>query len=296
MCEAFARRENRKLSPADIASAIQRYEGGATLAEIAPEYGISVAGLAGLFKRRGVKMRPAHTPSFVTRPDCFADPACSEEAAYMVGFLMADGNVCDRPGRTPAVRLAVQIRDREIVDRLNVMLGGGYAISVIEKPGPNDQPQATISFAHPRVVADLIQHGVTPRKTWTASFPDYLADSRHAMRGLVDGDGSLCWHTIGGRLYPMVRLVGSAAVCRQFTEFVRRASPGFEGQSRVGRFGVSKIDIVGRHAAAAARVLYEGCTIALSRKAAVAAELMRWVPKHPRKTKPPREAGAVCES
>lgn len=269
-----------KLDPSQIADVVRRYEGGEPMNKLTTEFGVSIPAIHGLLRRRGIKSRPMGPPPLVARPECFAEPESCEEAAYFIGFLMADGCISETPHGRHAVSVGVQLRDREVIDRLNAFVGGHYKVR-ITRPDPlrpNVQQQAPLFFSHPIVAADLARHGLTPRKSLTAAFPDHLLDNRHVWRGMIDGDGSVGWHTFKGRRYPKLSLVGSPASIRQFVDYVRRICPGFKGTPRPGRFGTYNTCIVGGHASTAAKVLYSNCNIALSRKAKVAAEMMTWVP------------------
>ena len=45
----------------------------------------------------------------------------SEEKAYFLGFLMADGNVYVRKQSQPCIRLEISVKDLEILERFKVI-------------------------------------------------------------------------------------------------------------------------------------------------------------------------------
>lgn len=278
----------RKLTNAQVADAIMRYSAGETLEELGDAFGVSNVAVHGLLRRRAVAMRPAAPASCVTIPDAFANPESDEVAAYMIGFLMADGCISDAPNRSRQVVIAIQEGDRCVLDRLNDLVGGGCTIGLRPKKKPHHQNQVALSFAHPQILSDLERHGLTPRKSFTAELPPHLATSRHVWRGLIDGDGCLRWATIRWRKYPKLSFIGSRACVEQFASFVRTLCPDYEGAVRPART-VYELQLLGRDAAEVARVLYSNCAFALPRKASLAAQFLEWKPlRARRRNKVPR--------
>lgn len=57
-------------------------------------------------------------------------------------------------------------------------------------PTRKGSPLLQIKFVNPELAADLIKHGVTPRKSKTIQWPEVQADLlSHYARGVFDGDG-----------------------------------------------------------------------------------------------------------
>jgi DNA-directed RNA polymerase specialized sigma24 family protein len=272
----------RALTSDQVGEAVTRYRAGENLKELGDSFGVSSAAVHGLLRRRAVAMRPAAPASRVTRPEAFSDPECDEVAAYMIGFLMADGCISDPPNRSRQVSIAIQEGDRCVLDRLNDLVGGGCTIGLRPQKKPNHQNQVALSFAHPRILSDLERHGLTPRKSFTAQLPPHLALNRHVWRGLIDGDGCLRWAAITGRKYPSVGFIGSRACVEQFAAFVRDLCPEYHGTARPAR-SVYECRLVGRYAAEVARVLYSDCAFALPRKLSLAREFAAWKPSRQRR-------------
>lgn len=182
------------------------------------------------------------------------------------------------------VELSLELSDREIVDRLNMLTGGKCAVRVITRRGRGafgEKPQARIAFGCRKIVEDLARYGIGPRKSLTAVFAGGIETNRHAWRGVIDGDGSIFHRVLrpGGVPHPFISLVGSLALLEQFATYVAALSPGYSGTPRPAGKNKPHYHIVtsGRHAQRLAANLYEGATIALTRKAIRAAEVMKWV-------------------
>ncbi len=126
------------------------------------------------------------------------------EMAYVLGFLYADGNITDsKISRTQYV--SFDSVDKEILEKIRIVLSSNHKIQV--KPAKilthfNGNYKSSIGYrlriGSREMFADLINLGVTPRKSLTITFPkDILVDyTNHFIRGYFDGDG--CVHIIRG--------------------------------------------------------------------------------------------------
>lgn len=180
----------------------------------------------------------------------------TEESAYWIGFLMADGCI-DDSGGSRVVRLELADVDLGHLLKFKEFLKSD---SEIRTP-KNRSGGVRIKVGSNRLAEALSKYGVTPRKTYTAKVIG-LEDNRDFWRGAVDGDGSI-W--FGKKGYTYIELAGSEDLVRQFGEFVLKripvckAVPMSHGATFVWRTG-------GRTAEEVVRILYEGCSVALDRK------------------------------
>jgi hypothetical protein len=138
---------------------------------------------SGIYRSR-VRRRYSLNESFFEKID-------TEEKAYTLGFMAADGNV---PINLRSVRLMLQARDVHILRDIRRVMNSDARILVI-KPNskfPHRGPYKLIYFSSQTLVADLVRHGITPRKSLTLRYPKLSRRlERHFLRGLFDGDGSI---------------------------------------------------------------------------------------------------------
>lgn len=110
----------------------------------------------------------------------------TEEKAYYLGYLMADGNVSIYNGQY-CLKLVCKIEDREIID------GFLSAIQSENKPyiyKTGDKEYIRVSLSSVQAVKDLIKLGVIPKKSGFECIPDINPSLiRHFIRGFFDGDG-----------------------------------------------------------------------------------------------------------
>lgn len=113
----------------------------------------------------------------------------TEEKAYWLGFLYADG--CVRSGeKDNQIELSLQEQDYEHLIKFRKFIGNENAIAYREK-----QKAYRYCFRSKQIKTDLIKLGCTPKKSLTLSFPNkkQVPDKflSHFMRGYTDGDGCL---------------------------------------------------------------------------------------------------------
>ena len=127
-----------------------------------------------------------------TSYQCF-DKIDTEEKAYWLGFLYADGHVSVNTNNT---ELTLSHKDRHHVQKFKDFLGCSNKISKREiQLGGKRYHAARLSFKSKVIKKQLVKLGCTPQKTYGLSFPTEsqvpLHLQHHFVRGYIDGDGSL---------------------------------------------------------------------------------------------------------
>lgn len=119
----------------------------------------------------------------------------TEGKAYFLGFLLADGCVSEgkkneKQNWQSSVSLQIQNRDSKILEIFKNETESNKKIVFL-----TTRNNCKISLNSDKLCQDLINLGVTPRKTFTAKFPtfDQVPETliHHFMRGLFDGDGCI---------------------------------------------------------------------------------------------------------
>ena len=132
----------------------------------------------------------------------------TEKSAYWLGYLMADGSILmDRRGsKYKRNKIVLVSKDKEQIEKFREDIQSNYPIKY-EAPKlicfPNKPTYLSngawrINIYSSTMTKDLIKHGITPRKSLTATFPKLPdKDIRHFIRGYFDGDGSIWEGTKG---------------------------------------------------------------------------------------------------
>ena len=107
----------------------------------------------------------------------------TDEAAYWLGFLMADGSVSSS---TNEIRLKLGARDFEHVKKFGAYLG------LPQERCKSNEKEARVTFSDKQVKSILTGYGIEPQKTFSAEVKSpHLIRNRFFWAGFIDGDGSL---------------------------------------------------------------------------------------------------------
>lgn len=268
----------RRLTQEENIRIAQWYTEGVPVSTISEILGARKVAIYDALKRRGVSRRnKSEAARRYPVNNGFFDTV-TEESAYTVGFLAADGCVSIRKdGREKTISVCLGNRDLNHLVKLASVLQPGKPVYRSDR-----YHQSTLSVASGDFVDRLIAYGVTPRKSHTLSISDELSHNRHFWRGMIDGDGCIrivkSNHvTLLGekRTYtsPAIVLYGSKRICEQFREFVSRVAPG-NNTTVCSVSSIYSIQINGKYAISIMKELYNNSTLYLDRKKVLADNLI----------------------
>lgn len=116
----------------------------------------------------------------------------TEEAAYWLGFLYADGCVNKVSN---CIEITLQDKDIESLEKFNKFL---CSSKQIEKKNKGNYELSRVSVYSLKMKNDLIELGCIPEKSKKLTFPNYNQVPRrlmcHFIRGYFDGDGHVSRH------------------------------------------------------------------------------------------------------
>lgn len=176
--------------------------------------------------------------------DDFFEVIDTEEKAYWLGFLFADGSI-----RSSRNEVAIQLQrgDKRHLEKFRDALDSEYGIWDIDHDGILKTGTAITSD---KMVSDLISHGCVPNKTHKDTYPDIDGALELAMiRGWFDGDGCFgvgipsegrsdmgYWHMTGASVSRLKKirqcLVGHADVSEISIHQYDNATPWMRYQAR----------------------------------------------------------------
>lgn len=126
----------------------------------------------------------------------------TEEKAYWLGFIMADGYVSSS---LSSCELGIELSSRDIVHlkKFNKCINGNVQVKEFVKPGHfllsgrkiPDTKMCSIRLYKRKIVDDIIKQGVVKNKTYIQKIPPIYNDEKlniAFLRGYFDGDGSFC--------------------------------------------------------------------------------------------------------
>lgn len=167
----------------DMDGILQKYvdlcRGGYNRKEIAEAMNVSIDSVSYYARKTGVHLIPSRKPNI--NQDYF-ECIDSEEKAYILGFLSADGYL-DRDCKS--ISLAINQKDIEILQRMKIEMNCGNAIRKTHTPNC-----VRLNMCSKKMVSDLMKYGICRNKSKYLTFPSIDNELyRHYFRGYCDGNG-----------------------------------------------------------------------------------------------------------
>ncbi len=177
------------LNDDEIKEIIKLYKSGISSEKIAKQFDCNGTTICRKLKKNGIKIRPSTENKRKYKINLqFIDNITTEEQAYFLGFMWADGNVHKN---LRECKLALAEKDREILEKFSDIIYGFDNI----KTYINDEGKfyCVLGIYSIEFVQKLVNLGCTPNKTFTTTFPDWLSPNLypHFIRGVNDGDGCI---------------------------------------------------------------------------------------------------------
>lgn len=212
----------------------------------------------------------------------------SEEKAYWLGFILADGSIYTSPSGQTTLKISLAGKDKNHLEKFRLFLEtnkpiGEYTVG----NGLNDKRSACceISVTSKKIASDLMKFGVGPKKSFTVQIPS-IEDSleRHLIRGIWDGDGSVLFRAANknypDNLQPEVQICGNYAVVEYINNY-------FLSKLNLKKAKLTKTASIylfrksGRPAQKVIKKLYQNSSIFLTRKMEKATLGLNWKTRRP---------------
>lgn len=176
---------------------LEQYDKYGTLTDIARNLGVSKQAIYKAFKRRGIKVRSSaeiakERCSKYTYNRSFFSNIDTEEKAYWLGFVVADGSVIEKT-RSMRLKIALKKSDEEHLHKFNKALDSNVPIRIKKiNLGEKTHECCEVVINCTEMCRDLINIGVVPNKSCKEFIPNIRKDLiRHFVRGYFDGDGCI---------------------------------------------------------------------------------------------------------
>jgi hypothetical protein len=184
---------------------IELYKGGMGCVEISRLYNCAASSVSVVTEKYGIRRsrKEAHQLAHVQKygeADNYFDNIDTEEKAYYLGYIVADGCIFERKSNgEKALSIFLQVTDGYIIERLGSILRRNV---LVRPPKGKDKEQRGLRVTSAHIYDTLRSYGITERKSYdnheATVFnhipPDLMS---HFLRGLIDGDG--CIIAIRGR-------------------------------------------------------------------------------------------------
>lgn len=262
----------KRLPPEIKKAIVTLYTQGIDGTELAERYGVAQTTVYNTLKRHGVKRRDGRFSDRrlrkYTLDDTYFDHIDTEEKAYWLGFLYADGHITLHGD----VILELAAIDKEHIVKLNRCLRSTYPVKDTKSHTRGKiTPSARLNIRSHHMSASLTKHGVGPDKSRVFNVPQ-LDESleRHFWRGVIDGDGSVSHaqnKTDLTRKVLNLTLAGNKPTIDAFVAFLKRRLGYDIGVHNNSWCRASwSCAVRGTKADAIARLLYDEASVYLERK------------------------------
>ena len=262
-----------KLTDQQRADACTRYQAGESGSSIARSYGVNPISITRMLAIKGVERRsPKDARKYYKIDEHFFKEVNTEQKAYWLGFLFADGSVSDKKGRS-LVRVGLSAKDIGHLESFRAAVVTN--VPIYTWTTTTGKPCASLTLCCREMTDYLQAYGLGVGNARSFPFPE-LPDNltRHFVRGYIDGDG--CFHCRPHKRYryltcrmhvianktflEKLQLVLASACSLRLTKLQPTQSADFYVMQYGGRRQVARI----------ATYLYEGATIWLPRKREIA--------------------------
>lgn len=192
----------RKLTEDDKIEICRLYAAGTSCPKIAEQFGVSNALVLRYLEQAGIDRRcaeDAHRKYPIYEE--FFDNIDTEEKAYFLGFLYADG--CNHKD-VNYVSLGLEETDREILVKLASLIyveNPEFHVKIQDRTHDGKGRTAYFTINSKRICAQLEKLGCPQAKTFILTYPEWMSDNLHShfIRGYFDGDGSISVNTKMGK-------------------------------------------------------------------------------------------------
>lgn len=182
---------------------IEKYKNGATLNSLGEQYGISGFLVKKILLKNGIQVRRKGQIRPISKHsvnDNYFEKIDTPEKAYWLGFLAADGSVSKDGCK---LTLLLKNTDRKSIENFREAISSTHKISdasMFDKRTQKTYHRSSIQVSSRNFVDKLVSMGITNNKSFTCGMPmipEHLFS--HFLRGLFDGDGSICFISRGTR-------------------------------------------------------------------------------------------------
>lgn len=235
---------------------VRMHESGMSMYKIAQHFREYEQAVSSIIKKYGNHQKR----SFYSFDENFFETIDTEEKAYFLGFIAADGCLQDNGSGVVYLSITIKNTDLDILEKMKVAMNAQQPIIHLKRDN-----MVRITFTRKKLTSDLMKYDLTERKSVTMGsmihhIPEHL--KHHFIRGYFDGDGSIMMVvTSGTQKRPYVCFRGTEDFLLPISEwFDIKGYMTFSNGIHMWRFG-AKTDVQKFY-----NIIYRDATVFMSRK------------------------------
>lgn len=185
----------KQLNDEQIQSIVQDYQNNKSMRQIEKDYGVTRQSVATYLEKIGVKTTKGNHHRKYTHQYDFFENIDTEEKAYWLGFMFADGYIVDYSNKYGEDKFGITLhsKDKETLEQFKKSIQSTNPITDVSS---NGRQLHRILMSSQKTVDDLISHGCFKQKSLILKPPTGIPKEliHHFIRGFFDGDGSIFWN------------------------------------------------------------------------------------------------------
>jgi len=183
-----------KSSPELDSTIVALYTSGLDTYQVAEKCGCSQTFIMNTLKRCGIQRRTtqSYTRKYIPNENFF-DIIDTEEKAYTLGFMYADGNNYVKKAHSYEISIKLQEKDKVILERFRDLISPLSSVEIVSDSSVSEI-YYRLRINSKLLTQQLTKLGCIPVKSLILTWPEWLVDPKlqqHFIRGYFDGDGSL---------------------------------------------------------------------------------------------------------
>lgn len=197
------------------------YKKGLSSVEIAKKFNVNNSTILRELRKSGVKIRKGKDYRVYSCNLDFFENLNTEEKAYWIGFIAADGSVNKRKKQS-SLTISLSSRDRSHLEKFKTSIKSSHPIRDY-KVGEYDV--SSVSISSRKLVKDLIKYNIVQNKSLIYSMPKNIPNHllNHFIRGYVDGDGGFyCGKTKRGYSYHSFEVTSSVTFSKEIQKLLMK--------------------------------------------------------------------------
>ena len=209
---------------------VNQYNKLKNVRKVAKYFNVSISPITRILKSNGFEL----TNRRYDVNHNYFDIIDTEEKAYWLGFLYADGYIRERKSGN-SLEMKLSIKDKHHLELFRKSIGSNHKIvdgfnSVKYKGGISSSHMSSLAMYSSRLVESIKSQGFHSRKTFTIEQPNINDELiHHFIRGFFDGDGSFTF-TENKR-----NGTGIACASEKFREFI--INELFKNEIKINYYG-----------------------------------------------------------
>ena len=180
-----------------------------------------------ILEEKGVKRTAAKKRQYKINENYF-DEIDTPNKAYILGFLWADG--CNFVKKS-TISMTLEEKDKDDLDRIRNEIGSERPLEFIDYSNKHDfgytyKNQYRLLLFSTHMCKTLENIGMVPNKSLIVKFPTLSSELiRHFIRGLFDGDGSVCRSKYNNRqsYQHTLTITSTLMMCEELVDIVENA-------------------------------------------------------------------------